>query len=36
MPHVPYIIVIILAFLIGAWAVTKYPKVNVIGELTGM
>jgi hypothetical protein len=35
MPHVPWIVAVLIAFAIGAWAVGRWPSVNVIGKITG-
>jgi hypothetical protein len=29
-------IIVIVAVLMGAWLVTKWPSLNVIGRVTGM
>lgn len=35
MPHVPWLIGVILAIIVGAWLGTKYPSINLIGKVTG-
>jgi hypothetical protein len=35
MNYIPHFILLILIFLVGAWAGTKWPQVNLIGKVTG-
>lgn len=35
MPHPSWIIILLLAFVVGAWAGTKYPAVNLIAKVGG-
>jgi hypothetical protein len=35
MPHPAWWMVLVLVFLIGAWAGVKYPMSNLIGRVTG-
>lgn len=36
MPHIPWLVAVIIAFLLGAWLVQKHQGLNLIGNVTGM
>lgn len=33
--HVPWIVAVLIAIVVGAWLGTKYPAINLIGKVTG-
>lgn len=35
MSHLPWIVVVAIAVVVGAWAGTKWPSINLIGKVTG-